>query len=135
MAYDPAKAEQVCDLLAEHDQAKSLRQACVIAGVKPSTFLYWCDTHSDLATRYAAAEKVSTDLAFEDFNEANDELPAMGEHGVDTGWVAWQRMRLDNKKWSMSKRRPSKYGDKIQQEHSGSVGVQLVNDIPRPVRS
>ena len=129
MAYDAQKAEHVCELLAARDEARSLRQACVIAGVKPSTFLYWCDTQADLAKRYAAADKIATDLAFEEFAEANDEQPVMGERGIDTGWVAWKRMNLDNKKWEMAKRRPSKYSDKIQQEVSGPDGgpVQFVS--------
>ena len=128
MAYDPVKAEQVCDLLAEGDQAKSLRQACVIAGVKASTFLYWCETNADLAAKYAAADKIATEVAFDEFREQNEELPPTGERGVDSGWVAWQRMRLDNRKWEMSKRRPSKYGDKLQTEISGKDGgpVQFV---------
>jgi hypothetical protein len=129
MAYDEVKANRVCELLAAREEARSLRQACVIAEVKASTFLFWCDTQPDLAKRYAAADKIATDLAFEEFSEANDEQPVMGERGIDTGWVAWQRMRLDNKKWEMAKRRPSKYSEKVQQEITGADGgpVQFVS--------
>ncbi len=122
MAYDAEKAKAVCDLLAEQESAKSLRQACAIVGMLPSTFLYWCDQHKELAEMYARADKIATDLAFEEFNALNDEEPPRVEGRVDAGWANWNRTRLDNKKWAMSKRRPSKYGDKVQQEISGPDG-------------
>ncbi len=117
MAYEPQVAHSVCDLLAENEVAKSLRQACSIVGVAPSTFLFWCDNDPELAEHYARAVKISTDLQFEEFGTLNDVEPPLVEGKVDQGWVAWNRQRLDNKKWEMSKRRPTKYGDKV--THTG----------------
>lgn len=117
MAFDPLKATAVCDLLAEFEVAKSLRQACAIVGVAPSTFLYWCSQHEDVAKQYARANEIATDLSFEEFQELNDQPPQTNRFGVDPAWVQWQRMRLDNKKWEMCKRRPSKYSDRI--THAG----------------
>lgn len=117
MAYDPQLAHTVCDLLAENEVAKSLRQACAIVGLAPSTFLLWCDNDGELAEHYARAVKISTDMQFEQFGELNDVEPPLVEGRVDAGWVAWNRQRLDNKKWEMAKRRPSKYSEKV--THAG----------------
>lgn len=126
MAYDADKAKTICDLVAEQEIAKSLRQACSIVGLAPSTFLLWCDTNEALAEQYARANKIATDLQFEEFNALNDERPPTVKGFTDAGWAQWQRMRLDNKKWAMSKRRPSKYGDKV--AHTGDDGgpIQFV---------
>jgi hypothetical protein len=152
MAYDPDKAKLVCSLLAENDVAKSLRQACELADVAPSTFLYWCDQghmvtdasgkQLPLSEHYARADKIKSDIDFEQLAEENEKLPARTKSGVDIGWVAWNRQRLDNRKWILSKRRPSKYGDRV--EHTGTMAVthtldresligRLVNDKPLKV--
>ena len=114
MAYDADKGFLVCQFLeSQADDCQSLRQCCEKAEVAPSTFLGWCDDHQELAEQYARADKIATDIQFERFAELNDEKPPAVEGRVDAGWVQWQRMRLENRKWAMSKRSPSKYGDKI----------------------
>lgn len=44
------------------------------------------------------------------------------------------KLRIDARKWMMARILPKKYGDKIQNEHSGSVGVQMIHSIPDPER-
>lgn len=120
-----AIVERVCDLLSSFEEAKSLRQACELAEVHPSTFLRWCEENKAFAEQYARAEKIATDLSFDEFRALNEERPPKVKGYTDSGWAAWQRMRLDNLKWAMSKRRPSKYGDKVQQEISGKDGAPI----------
>ncbi len=49
--------------------------------------------------------------------------------GINTGWVLngehvqRSRLRVDTRKWYASKVAPKKYGDKITQEHSGTVQI------------
>jgi hypothetical protein len=112
--YDPLKAQMVCELLeSQEDDCQSLRQCCAKVGVAPSTFLRWCDENEDLAERYARADRIATEIQFERLNELNEVMPPMVDGRVDNGWVQWQRMRIDNRKWALSKRRPSKYGEKV----------------------
>lgn len=111
---DPLKAKLVCELLeSQADDCQSLRQCCEKAEVPPSTFLGWCDANDDLAEQYARADKIATEIQFERLNELNEQEPPKVEGRIDNGWVQWQRMRLDNRKWALSKRRPSKYGEKV----------------------
>jgi hypothetical protein len=48
----------------------------------------------------------------------SDEPPRMmlNKHGaktVDTGWLQWQKQRIDSRKWCASKLKPKKYGDRV----------------------
>jgi hypothetical protein len=130
MAYDPEKAKQICDILAENEIAKSLRQACDIVGISPWSFLRWCNNKRNTLIdddgmtvscqqQYARANEIKADLDFEALVQLNDEQPVKLKNGaVDIGWAAYHRERLNNKKWILSKRRPSKYGDKLEVDGS-----------------
>ena len=52
----------------------------------------------------------------------------LNKHGfevVDTGWLQWQRQRIDSRKWCASKLKPKKYGDR----------VSLAGDADNPLKS
>jgi hypothetical protein len=57
--------------------------------------------------------------------EMADTEPERTERGVDSGWVQWQRMRVDALKWALSKKAPRKYGERLDLKHSGNVGLQI----------
>jgi hypothetical protein len=88
--------------------------------MKHPTFLLWCDQNQALADQYTRARSVGADIEFEGLQELADEPPEKTASGsVDAGWVAWQRNRIDVRKWSLSKKAPKKYGDKVDLTHSG----------------
>ena len=134
MAVDLDKAREICQLLKAQDPGcTSMRQCCFKVGVPPSTFIGWCDQDPELGKLYGAAADIATDLQFEEIDEIANEEPAVVEGRVDPGWVAWQRVRLDAKKWTKAKRNPKKYGDRVSQEISGKDGgpiqVRSLNDF------
>ena len=45
---------------------------------------------------------------------------------MDTEFVQRSKLRVDIRKWMVSKLNPTRYGDKIQTEHSGEVKVETV---------
>ena len=51
---------------------------------------------------------------------------------ADNEWINRSRLRVDTRKWLMGKLAPKKYGDKIQQEHSGEVGIRSLVVQPDP---
>jgi hypothetical protein len=115
--FTQEKADAVCALVAE---GESLRKACESVGMKHPTFLLWCDQNQALADQYTRARSVGADIEFEGLQELADEPPEKTASGsVDAGWVAWQRNRIDVRKWSLSKKAPKKYGDKVDLTHSG----------------
>ena len=50
---------------------------------------------------------------------------------ADNEWINRSRLRVDTRKWLMSKLAPKKYGDKQQVEHSGELNVQLAERIAK----
>lgn len=124
MAYDQAKADRICDMLS---QGKSLRESAEAVGLLHSTVLAWARDDEAFANQYTRAREIGDDVGFEGLDELADEQPERGPDGkVDAGWVAWQKTRLDTRKWTLARKRPKKYGDKVTQEHTGKDGGPIV---------
>ena len=81
--------------------------------------------HEDFATNYARAREIGDDVEFERLTDMASEEPERGKFGVDPGWVNWQKNRIDTFKWCLARKRPKKYGEKIQQEVTGKDGNPL----------
>lgn len=124
----PETVEYVLAQLADGD---SLRKACANAQVPPSTFLGWVEADEQLAEQYAAARARGADLEFDRLNEAAAEMPPSNDKGqVDLGWVAWKRMQIDTMKWTLSKKRPERYGDRIDLTTGGkALGLAINIDL------
>ena len=104
----------------------SVREACSKAGVPERTFRANVD-----ATRYARAREACAHAIAEDIleiadNGKNDWMEAHGKD--DLGWVSngehiqRSKLRVDARKWLLSKIAPKHYGDKQSVEHSGPDG-------------
>lgn len=128
--FSQEKADAVCLRVTE---GESLRSACEAEGTTHPTFLRWCSENRTLADQYARARATGADVEFEGLQDIADEPPEKTAAGnVDPGWVAWQRNRIDVRKWALSKKAPKKYGDKIETTHElgESVG-RIVREIVR----
>ena len=63
--------------------------------------------------------------------EIADEMPPMDANGrTDSGWVQWQRNRIDTRKWIAAKLKPKKYGDKVDVNHGGGISLTVSTGIP-----
>lgn len=125
MAYSQAVADEICRRLAE---GESLLSICKDPEMPARSVVYeWLDANVDgFADRYARARSVGNAAEFESLAEIADAEPERGPDGkVDPGWVAWQRNRVDVRKWTLARKEPKKYGDKIEHEHRGGVTVTL----------
>jgi hypothetical protein len=93
------------------------------------TIFYWLREYPEFLEQYNVAKESQADALAEDLLEIADLPPQINEKGgVDSGDVAHMRLRIDTRKWIASKLKPKKYGDKIEQEIKGEVGltVQIV---------
>ena len=101
----------------------SLRKSCLIAGVKIGTFLDWVAKDAQLAEQYARAREILLEYHAEEILEIADEPVGSTESGgTDNGAVQKQKLKIDSRKWILSKLAPKKYGDKITQELTGPNG-------------
>ena len=93
----------------------SLRRACKNIGIPRITFFDWIDKEQRFADLYTRARQQGIEARFEsieeDYNEEPQRDPETGK--IDSAWVQLQRLKIDSKKWELSKLAPKKYGDKI----------------------
>jgi len=132
MEIEPEMATRICEELALGD--KSLRQIAREEGISHSLILKWAAKDESFRDQYRVAREIGDDAEFERLIDEATEPPLMTERGVDSGWVSWKKNQIDTMKWILARKRPKKYGERIEQEHTGSLGVQLLHSIPRPER-
>ncbi len=135
--YTPELADAICVRLAG---GESLNAICAPDEMPAeSTVRLWAVTDLDgFSAKYARAREAQADALAEEIIEisddgTNDWMERRSESekgaGVNTGWVLngehvqRSRLRVDSRKWFASKVAPKKYGDKITQEHSGTVQI------------
>jgi hypothetical protein len=115
-----AICERIADCVALHRIADEF-------GVSKATLLTWLGQYPD---HYARAKEAQADKFAEEIIAIADEEKTTIRGGDDDGpvevvfdstAVQRNRLRVDARKWLASKMAPKKYGDRIQQEHSGRV--------------
>lgn len=156
-AYDMSvAADAVLEGIAE---GGSLREVCGKPGLPSvTTFMRWLadERNENLRERYARARELQAEYMAEDILSIADEECTMvkaDKHGTqdddgqgntevvfDSTAVQRNRLRVDTRKWLLSKLAPKKYGDKVLNEHTGANGgaiqvastVTFVRPAPRP---
>jgi len=125
--WNPTVQSQV---LSDLETGLTLRETAENNTISASLILLKVSRDKEFAEQYARAMSIRTDRDFETLEDDLKVTPPMvstkfGEY-VDAGWVAWKRLQVDTRKWALSKRNPKKYGEKIQNEHSGELGIRVI---------
>lgn len=112
--YNEKLAADICERLIEGESLRSVCRDPEMPAI--STVMLWITKHSAFSEQYEKATEERAAGMFEDmFDIADDVEP-------DAASVAKARLRVDTRKWALSKMLPKKYGDKITQEHTGADG-------------
>lgn len=112
--YLPEVADDICALLAD---GESLRKICKRPGMPAiRTVMYWLQKHDDFMQQYVRAREGQAETLLEEILEIADEcIP-------DPAEVSKAKLRVDARKWYITKVAPKKYGDKITTELTGKDG-------------
>ena len=124
MAYSKEQKEEILNNIFNMiESGKSLRFALSQIPLSSSTFFIWIEEDPEKSKQYAYVTDIRTELKFESIEQDYSEEPQRdAETGrIDSAWVQLQRLKIDAKKWELSKLNPKKFGDKVMQEHSGEV--------------
>ena len=113
--------------LATIEDGDTLKNACSAAGIAWGSVSRWIATDSDYAARYARARSSSADFYADKAQDAVE-----GAYDRDTSAVA--RVKSEHYRWRAAVANPKAYGDKVQHDVSGTVGV-LHLDALRAVRT
>ena len=134
--YTQEKGAALCAQLAS---GLSLRKACEAEnGPDPSTVLRWVDENEGFAQQYAQARARGYQLLADEILEISDDSTGdvvETEHGpsFDAERVARSRLRVDSRKWMLSKMLPKVYGDKLElggsvkHEHTGGLSAETAS--------
>ena len=123
--YSDEIAERICIRLAA---GESLLKICEEDGIPTRATIYdWLAKYPNFADKYAHARNVGLDDMADDVIRLADD---------DEKDVQRLRLRVDTRKWYLSKLAPKRYGERI--EHVGAEGKDLIpesnqEDIARRV--
>lgn len=134
-SYTPEKAAKICALIAEDPRRLStiLDEHDDLPTAK--TVWQWLALHGEFREMYARAREQQMEALAEETLDIADETSRdtifkTGKDGSeyeapDSEWIARSKLRVDTRKWLMSKLAPRKYGDKITNELTGPNGQPL----------
>jgi hypothetical protein len=130
--YTQELADEICERLANGESLNSIGKT---EGFPHATTIYrWAlDTEHPFAEKYAQARKIGYAHLAEELLEiaddgSNDFVERKNKDGetfkaVDHDHIARSRLRVDTRKWLLSKMLPKVYGDRI--EHTGEDGAPI----------
>ena len=127
--YSQEIADKVCERLAAGD---SLRKACREIGCGVQTILDWTVANEAFSGQYARARAAGYALLADELVEIADDstndtfVDDNGNQRTNTEVVARSRLRVDTRKWMLSKMLPKVFGEKTSLEVGGTVRVEHV---------
>ena len=139
MAYKPKEIEtkfnEVCKLIAE--EGLSLRKAVIEIKISRAVFYKWVDESDEKKDQYARATEDRQDLIFNDiFTIADDQendvyVDEKGFEQTNHNVIQRARLRVDARKWALSKMNPKKYGDRTSLDVKTTYEQPLFPDVPK----
>lgn len=141
--YRDGLAELICERIADGESLKSICAEDSMPG--RSTVFRWLATHETFRDMYAHAREEQAETLADEIVGISDEVCTTvraDKHGTrsdddegntevvfDATAVARNRLRVDARKWVAAKLKPRKYGDRIQQEHTGPGGGPVAMEV------
>jgi hypothetical protein len=140
--YSKALAQRICEKLVE---GMTLRQIGELPGMPTkTTILRWLgdDRYVSFRDQYARARELQSEAMADDILEIaddgrNDWMEIVSKDGDSVGWrvngeaVQRSKLRVESRKWLMSKMLPKKYGSVKTESGEGSEGGPGLDD-PNP---
>jgi len=134
--YGPEVREEILNRLAS---GETLRAICRSDGMpNPARVVQWCDEDEEFAKRYARARSMCLQVHEDELiaiadDSSEDWITRQREDGseytvLDQDHVQRARLRIDTRKWLMSKLRPDKYGDRqiLAGDKDAPLGIEFV---------
>lgn len=132
LTFKQETADAICERLA---CGESLRAICRDDGFpSEATVRGWArDDVAAFAAQYARAREIGYDCMAEQILELADKSRlgrkvVRDKDGIsvtEADMVDRTKLQIDVRKWLLSKMLPKRYGEKLQTEHSGSIGVTV----------
>ena len=138
-SYTEEIADGLCERIAEGESVNSICRSSDTDTPSKSTFFKWLTDQPTFSDKYTRAKELGAEAIAEDMFEiaddgTNDWMERVDREGTGTGTytlngehVQRSKLRVDTRKWYLSKILPKKYGDKINVEgnlnHRDATGM------------
>ena len=133
MAFSQDKADDICIAL---EDGLSLRKAAESVGESARTVLNWTKANPAFLTQYTRAREIGYRHLADEIIDISDEKEVQVRYdGEDTTLdlsptaIARNRLRVDTRKWMLSKMLPKIYGDKLELSGDPDKPVHTVTRI------
>lgn len=128
--YNQEVAAKICGMIID---GMSLRAICRRDDMPSTTSVcLWLSKYPEFATQYARAREEQAETYADEIVEIADDsandtyIDENGQTRTNQEVVARSRLRVEARKWVASKLKPKKYGEKIQNELTGSVELKEI---------
>ena len=118
MAYpDKEKTDIVNDICRQVSEGKSTRNSITESGIKFSTFYVWIDADVLKSKQYTRATELRAELMADELMTISDSTAddiitdERGNEIINHNVIQRDKLRIDTRKWLMSKMMPKKYGE------------------------
>jgi hypothetical protein len=133
-SYSTVIADEVCALVAE---GKSLRQITELPGMPSRRAVqYWLTRFPDFKEKYECAMMLCAEFWAHEIIEISDDsagdyvITEDGRRVVDHENINRSRLKVDSRKWLLSKLLPKRYGDRIQADMNVAVEPETLRNMP-----
>ena len=129
--------EHIIDSLEDGNSLRSILNDVRDKDILPSrrVFNKWLSEDEKLSAQYARAKEAYADKVFEDIvliaDGAGDDV-LIDEDGIEQvnhNIIQRDRLRIDARKWHLSKLFPKKYGEKLETENTHSGEIRIIRQI------
>ena len=117
--FDQKVADLICMMLSEGMSLRQILKADTTGTLPAQSTVYeWLLRQPSFAEQYARAREEQADTNADEILEIADEHPPeytdeKGRTSLDVTYIQWQKNRIEARKWTASKLRPKKYGDRV----------------------
>lgn len=127
--FNETTADLICGRMAE---GETLRQICRDPAMPARSTVYrWLSKNPSFRDRYAQAREALVESWADEIIDIADDgttdyVTKVGRNGteyeaVDQEHIQRSRLRVDTRRWLLSKLNPGQYGDHMEVEHTGAV--------------
>lgn len=122
--YNPEIADSICQELAT--SSKGIHKIAENHGVTASTVWLWLTQHQEFSEKYARAKDLQAEFMMCEIidiadDSSNDTLTTEFGQAPNHEWISRSKLRVDTRKWLMSKLAPKKFGDKLDVTSAGEA--------------
>ncbi len=118
--FDQSIADRICFAISS---GETIRTICKELEISSKTVYSWIVSSEDFGKQYARAKEHQAEVLADEILSIADEVEFDSESG--NAAVQAARLRVDSRKWLLSKLLPKKYGDRIENRLSDPNGEAL----------